>query len=54
MKRIIRAFRFVSRYDFEISSETERLLRDSVENGFLKRVSWPRVKTELKIILLSI
>jgi len=49
--RIIRAFRFASRYEFDIAEETERLLQDSIENGFLKRVSWPRVKTELKIIL---
>lgn len=49
--RIIRAFRFASRYNFEIASETEALLLDSVENGFLKKVSWPRVKAELKIIL---
>ncbi len=49
--RIIRAFRFASRYGFDIAVETERLLQDSIENGFLKRVSWPRVKTELKIIL---
>jgi len=49
--RIIRAFRFASRYGFDIDPETERLLEDSVENGFLKKVSWPRVKAELKIIL---
>ncbi len=49
--RIIRAFRFASRYGFKIEEETERFLRDAVENGFLKKISWPRVKNEMKIIL---
>ncbi len=49
--RIIRAFRFASRYNFQIERETERLIEDSVENGYLRMVSWPRVKNELKIIL---
>ncbi|WP_321328760.1 CBS domain-containing protein [uncultured Ilyobacter sp.] len=49
--RIIRAFRFASRYNFKIEEETERFLKDAVENGFLKKISWPRVKNEFKIIL---
>lgn len=49
--RIIRAFRFASRYNFKLEEETERFLKDAVENGFLKKISWPRVKNELKIIL---
>lgn len=49
--RIIRAFRFASRYNFILEEETKRLLEDSIENGFLRKVSWPRVKNELKIIL---
>ncbi len=48
--RIIRAFRFASRYDFGIEKDTEMFLKRAVEKGFLKKVSWPRVKQEIKIL----
>ena len=49
--RIIRAFRFVSRYNFELEDDTKRMLLNAIEDGFLHKISWPRVKNELKIIL---
>jgi len=49
--RIIRAFRFASRYNFELEEDTEKFLIASIEEGFLNKISWPRVKAELKILL---
>ncbi len=49
--RIIRAFRFVSRYNFALEEDTKRMLLNAIEDGFLYKISWPRVKNELEIIL---
>ncbi len=49
--RIIRAIRFASRYDFEIDIETFDFMTKAIEEGFLEKLSWHRVKTEIKHIL---
>jgi len=48
--RIIRAFRFAARYKFELEKDTEIFLKNAIDNGFLKKISWPRVKQELEIL----
>lgn len=48
--RIIRAFRFAARYKLELERDTEIFLKNAISEGFLKKISWPRVKHELKIL----
>ena len=48
--RIIRAFRFAARYGFELEKDTEIFLKNAIADGFLKKISWPRVKQELEIL----
>ena len=48
--RIIRAFRFAARYGFELEKDTEIFLKNAIDDGFLKKISWPRVKQELEIL----
>lgn len=48
--RIIRAFRFAARYGFELEKDTEIFLKNAIVDGFLKKISWPRVKQELEIL----
>lgn len=48
--RIIRAFRFAARYGFELEKDTEIFLKNAINDGFLKKISWPRVKQELEIL----
>ncbi|MGB6129037.1 MAG: CBS domain-containing protein [Psychrilyobacter sp.] len=48
--RIIRAFRFAARYGFELGKDTEIFLKNAISDGFLKKISWPRVKQELEIL----
>lgn len=49
--RIIRGIRFAVRYGFEIEKDTEKYIIDAVENNFLEKLTWKRVKEEFKIIL---
>lgn len=49
--RIIRAVRFAHRYDFQLASETEACARRAIEDGFLGRVSGPRIRQELYLLL---
>jgi tRNA nucleotidyltransferase (CCA-adding enzyme) len=49
--RIIRAVRFAHRYDFALEPETEACARRAVEEGFLGRVSGPRIRQELYLLL---
>ncbi|BDU50457.1 CBS domain-containing protein [Haliovirga abyssi] len=49
--RIIRGIRFAVRYNFEFDAETKRFAKLSVEEGFLKRLTWKRVKYEIELIL---
>ena len=48
--RIIRAFRFAARYEFDLEKDTEIFLENAVADGFLRKISWPRVKQELEIL----
>ncbi|MEI6857834.1 CBS domain-containing protein [Psychrilyobacter sp.] len=48
--RIIRAFRFAARYGFELEKDTEIFLKNAIADGFLKKISWTRVKQELEIL----
>ena len=48
--RIIRAFRFAARYKFELGKDTKIFLKNAIADGFLKKISWPRVKQELEIL----
>ena len=48
--RIIRAFRFAARYGFELEKDTEIFLKNAISDGFLKKISWPRVRQELEIL----
>ena len=48
--RIIRAFRFAARYGFELEKDTEIFLKNAISDGFLRKISWPRVKQELEIL----
>lgn len=45
--RILRAIKFLSRYDYTIESKTELLLRDAVSNNFILNISSDRFKKEL-------
>jgi tRNA nucleotidyltransferase (CCA-adding enzyme) len=49
--RALRALRFEARFGFKLGKHTERLLANTVKEGFLDRVAGRRVFTELKHIL---
>jgi tRNA nucleotidyltransferase (CCA-adding enzyme) len=49
--RILRATRFMLRFDFEFGSQTRKLLSAAVRNGFLAQARGPRLLNELKMLL---
>ena len=49
--RIIRATRFEQRYGFRIEEQTERFLRNALENGVLEKVSREKLRDELQLML---
>ncbi|MBS3984232.1 MAG: CBS domain-containing protein [Selenomonadales bacterium] len=49
--RIIRAIRFEQRYGFRIEEQTERFLRNALENGVLEKVSREKLRDELQLML---
>ncbi|MGM0417636.1 MAG: CBS domain-containing protein [Thermodesulfobacteriota bacterium] len=51
--RIFRAIRFEKRFEFKIGKFTEKLIKNAIDMEFFKRLSGPRVFTELKYILME-
>ncbi|MBT9155848.1 MAG: CCA-adding enzyme [Firmicutes bacterium] len=49
--RIIRAIRFEQRYGFRLEEQTERFLRNALENGVLEKVSREKLRDELQFML---
>ena len=49
--RILRAVRFEQRYGYRIEEETERFLRNALENDLMEKVSRERLRDELEQIL---
>lgn len=49
--RIIRIIRFAARLDFSIASDTQNFMINAINEGFLDKISWPRVKKEIFKIL---
>jgi tRNA nucleotidyltransferase (CCA-adding enzyme) len=49
--RIFRAIRYESRLGFRMDPETERLAREAIEAGLIRRLSGPRVREELIALL---
>lgn len=49
--RILRAIRFEQRYRFRLEPQTEQLLLDALERGFLREVSGSRIRDEMMLIL---
>ncbi len=49
--RIFRAIRYESRLGFRMDPETERLAREAIEAGLVRRLSGPRVREELIALL---
>jgi tRNA nucleotidyltransferase (CCA-adding enzyme) len=49
--RIIRAVRFAHRYGFELEESTAACAHRAIEDGFLGRVSGPRIRQELSLLL---
>lgn len=49
--RIIRGIRFATRYGFELEEETKEFMEKAIEEGFLDKLSWHRVKNEIIHIL---
>jgi tRNA nucleotidyltransferase (CCA-adding enzyme) len=49
--RIFRAIRYESRLGFRMDAETERLAREAIEAGLVRRLSGPRVREELIALL---
>lgn len=49
--RVFRAVRFEQRLKFQIGKGTEQLLHSAVRNGFVDKVSGPRLFRELELIL---
>jgi len=47
--RIYRAIRFEQRYNFAISDDTERLIRDAVGLGMLEKIDGYRLKKEIEL-----
>ncbi|MDY0131428.1 MAG: CBS domain-containing protein [Desulforegulaceae bacterium] len=51
--RIFRAVRFEQRFNFKIGKFTEKLIKNAIDMEFFKRLSGPRVFSELKYILME-
>ncbi|MBZ4683558.1 MAG: domain containing protein [Fusobacteriales bacterium] len=49
--RIIRAIRFASRFDFSLEKDTEKFLIQAIQEGFLNKISFDRLKNEIIKIL---
>jgi tRNA nucleotidyltransferase (CCA-adding enzyme) len=49
--RIFRAIRYESRLGFRMDPETERLAREAIEAGLVRKLSGPRVREELIVLL---
>ncbi len=49
--RILRALRFAGRFNFKLSKGTERLLKNAVEMGFLRKAPKGRLMNELRLAL---
>ena len=49
--RVFRAIRFEQRFGFQLGKQTQNLIRNAVEMGFLERLSGRRIFTELVLIL---
>ncbi|MBT9152616.1 MAG: CCA-adding enzyme [Firmicutes bacterium] len=48
--RIIRAVRFEQRYGFALEEQSERFLRNALENGVLEKVSREKLRDELRLL----
>lgn len=48
--RIFRALRYKNRFGFKLEEDTERLLRDAVKEGMVKRLSGQRILNELNLV----
>jgi tRNA nucleotidyltransferase (CCA-adding enzyme) len=49
--RVFRAIRYESRLGFRMDAETERLAREAIEAGLVRRLSGPRVREDLTELL---
>ncbi len=49
--RMIRAVRFEQRYGFSIEENTFNILKRNLEDGFLERITGPRIRQEIEKIL---
>ncbi|UCD70999.1 MAG: CBS domain-containing protein [Syntrophobacterales bacterium] len=49
--RVLRAIRFEQRFGFQLGKQTQNLIKNAVERGFLDRLSGRRIYTELVLIL---
>ena len=49
--RILRALRFAGRFDFKLSKSTEKLLKNAVEMGLIKKAPKGRILNELRLAL---
>ncbi|ABR31272.1 tRNA nucleotidyltransferase [Thermosipho melanesiensis] len=49
--RMVRAVRFEQRFDFRIEDETLEILKETLEGGYLERVTGQRIRQELEKIL---
>jgi len=48
--RIFRALRYKNRFGFKLEEDTERLLRDAVKEGMVKKLSGQRILNELNLV----
>ncbi|UCF70433.1 MAG: CCA tRNA nucleotidyltransferase [candidate division WOR-3 bacterium] len=48
--RIFRALRYKNRFGFKLEEDTERLMREAVKEGMVKRLSGQRILNELNLI----
>lgn len=48
--RIFRALRYKNRFGFKVEEDTERLMREAIENGMVSRLSGQRILNELQLI----
>jgi len=51
--RIIRAVRFEQRYGFVLEEQTERFLRNALDNGVMEKVSKEKIRDELKLLFVE-
>ena len=49
--RILRAVRFSHRYNFNIEEKTEKLIKQAIKKGMLKKLNEKRIKKEIELIL---